>query len=159
LHIDLGSGSWFDLRSDISNIANCLSGQNRLAKELAWRTLELELFEAADLPVAHYFRASLNLFVLHSRSGRWFEAERAWGMLAMIDRPKDRRVLSRGAVEYHWARFLLYRGRLTESELETAEREAAHEKNRFLVRRIRTLRGEWQLERGEWESAALSFDA
>jgi tetratricopeptide (TPR) repeat protein len=62
-----------------------------------------------------------------------------------------------GDAEYQYAQFRFWQGDLSEEHLAHAEQLAQAGKNRFTVRYLHRLRGEWCLERGEWALAAESL--
>jgi tetratricopeptide (TPR) repeat protein len=62
-----------------------------------------------------------------------------------------------GDAEHHYARFRVWRGDLNGEHLTHAERLAKTGKNRATLRYLHGLRGEWRLQRGEWEPAVESL--
>src|SRR2546423_5917246 len=62
-----------------------------------------------------------------------------------------------GDAEYGYAWFRFWRGNLREEHLAQAEQLARSGKNRAAIRSLYRLRGEWQMEQGQWALAADSF--
>jgi len=148
--------TWSGLRANLSNISNVLGSQNRWAQEGRCCNLALEL---ATLIARNdeTFRARLDRFAHLATIGQWAEAQATWELLDPMGREWSRAIYGPGYAEYWHAYFLLWQGKLTEEDLAHAEQLARDGKDRTAVRALHQLRGEWHLERGEWELAAESL--
>ena len=62
-----------------------------------------------------------------------------------------------GDAEYLYTRLRFFRGDLRDEDLTHATDLSKAGKNRRTIRRLHSLRGQWQMERGEWELAAESL--
>lgn len=62
-----------------------------------------------------------------------------------------------GDAECDYAKFRFWRGDLTEEHLTRAEQLAKAGKSRIIIRSLHLLRGQWQLEQGQWVLAADSL--
>lgn len=105
----------------------------------------------------HIFMTRLDLFQQLSSRGRLEEAEEAWQFLTRMGLDRPRATYRRGYAEFHYACSRFEQGDLLEEDLSRAEQLAANGRTRQIIRWLRRLRGEWQLEQGRWELAAKSL--
>jgi hypothetical protein len=154
---DISRSAWVELKIDLSSISGPLLAQNRLAKQ------EYCLLRALDLATllddkAKLFRARLDRFRQLARFGRAAEAKAMWKLLDPMGRAWPRETYRSGDAEGAYALFCFWQGTLIEDHLIRSERLSKGGKNRFLTRNLHRLRGEWQMEQGNWELAAVSFN-
>ena len=103
------------------------------------------------------FVALMNRFAQLAETGQWAEAESVWDLLDPMGRDWSRAAYRPGGTEYQYARLRFGLGDLRKEDLAEAEQLARSGKSRRTVREIHFLRGEWYLDRGEWEFAAESL--
>jgi hypothetical protein len=102
----------------------------------------------------HYLQRSQH----RCRIGDFEAAERYWSQFDALPRPSNRSIYRPGYGEYCLARIHLFRGTL-DTELHTRiDRLAKDANSRFVIRAMCWLRGEWNLERGDWERAGEYFE-
>jgi len=149
----LESANWNGVATMLRNIAINLNGQNLLSKaeRVLLPTLDLAALMDDDEGLFNY---RLWRFDDLSRSGKWADAEAIWLLLDPMGRDWSRAVYRPGAAEYLYAQFQFRKGDLRVEHLAAAERLATEGKNRFTVRDLHSLRGEWQMEQGQWALAA-----
>jgi len=156
LAADVRAAKWNELCSGLSNICGTLDEQNRLALAQRFREWNLDLAVLiADR--GQVFRLRLDLFAQLAKSGKWDAAQAMWDLLDPMGRHWNRAVYRPGYAEFWYATFRFWRGDLSEELLSQAERLAKAGKDRALIRHLHWLRGEWHMERGEWELAAESL--
>ena len=84
-------------------------------------------------------------------------AEAMWQLLDPMGRNWSRNIYRSGEAEYGYARFRFWQGDLREEHLAHAEQLAKAGRSRAVIRNLHRLRGEWQLEQGQWALAAESL--
>jgi hypothetical protein len=153
--VDLKLGDLGYLSVDLSEIARVLAELNSLARSDRCVLLELELTEYTD-DDDRLFHARFDQFLQLAETGRWAEAGTVWQQLERVglDHSTGSYVLIPKAA---YARARFWQGHLTEDLLAEAEQRARSERDRFSVRSLHGLRGEWRLEQGEWALAADSL--
>ncbi|HXB71217.1 MAG TPA: DUF4062 domain-containing protein [Candidatus Acidoferrales bacterium] len=152
----LRSQNWREVRTRLSNISITLSAQNRLAQEgrCFLSCLNLATLNQDEEPI---FLARMHLFRHLARIGQWSDAKAIWDLLDPMGRNWARAIYRPGETEYEYAQFRFWQGDLREEHLPHAEQLAMAGKNRRTVRLLHSLRGEWNLERGEWALATESL--
>lgn len=156
LLVYLRGANWAEIRGCLSNISHVLFGQNRLAKAERCSLVALDLANLIDQE-EHLFRARLNRFLQLAEVGHWTDAEAMWKILDPMGRDWSRTTYRPGDAEDHYAQFRFWQGDLREEHLAGAERLAKPGRNRSTLRDLHRLRGEWQLEQGQWPLAADSL--
>ena len=152
----LQQAEWSFVPVVLSNIASTLFAQNRPAKaESHWRNA-LEVATLIDDNQA-LFGARLDLLLRFAELGQWNDAEEMWLLLDPMGRCFPRSMYRSGQAESWYARFRFWQGDLREEHLALAEQLAKEGRNRIAIRDLHRLRGEWQLEQGQWPIAADSF--
>jgi hypothetical protein len=152
---DLQRADWSEVCTRLINISVTLHRQNRLARQPRCLISCLDLASLGDNRET-IFKARLARFYQLARIGQWEDAMGIWDLLDSMGRDWSRSMYRPGEAEYVYAEFRLWQGGLSEEHLTAAE-QLAKGKNRFAVRRLHGLRGEWYLERSEWELAAESL--
>lgn len=147
---------WREVRAILSNIARTLSDQNRLAKEESSYRFTLDV-ATLDGDEEGIFIARRGLFSHLAKIGQWEDAEAMWQLLDPMGRNWSRISYRPGNAESLYCRFRFWRGDLREEHLVQAEQLATVGKNRNTIRYLHQLRGEWQLEQGQWALAADSL--
>jgi hypothetical protein len=156
LRVDLEQKNWRGVQARITNISNSLSDQNARAKTDNIRNLVAELAVATN-DNDYLFVTRLLLFANQAQLGQWEAAEKTWGVLDAMERPQNRNVHRPGDAECCFAQVRFWQGALREEDLDVARELAEKGENRGAIRSLHCLRGEWHLERGEWDLAATSF--
>jgi tetratricopeptide (TPR) repeat protein len=156
LRFSLRDSAWANVRIMVSNISGVLKSQNRLAKEERCLLLGLDLANLID-EKEHLFRTRLWLFEQLATIGQWTAAEAMWQLLDPMGRTWPRWTYRPGEAEADYARLRFWLGDLKEKHLTQAEQLAKAGRNRFTIRDLHRLRGEWQVEQGQWAVAADSF--
>jgi hypothetical protein len=156
LAVDLRGCDWPGAHLRLANVSYVLRSQNRLAQEDRCVLLCLGLATLIG-DNGLVFKSLLDRFDQLGTIGRWTEAKAIWDLLDPMGRNWPRSVCRPGDAEHDHARFLLRQGELSEEHLAYAEQLASAGKNRYAVRWLYGLRGEWLLERGEWALAADSL--
>jgi hypothetical protein len=152
----LRRADWISVGICIRNFSQTLWAQNRIAQGNRCLLSSLNLATLTnDQP--SIFRARLLRFGQLARIGQWADAKAIWDLLDPMGRNWPRERNPPGDGEYEYARFRFWQGDLSEEHLAHAEQLAKAGKNRFNVRLLCGLRGEWRLERGEWALAAESL--
>ncbi len=148
--------NWNGLCEKLATISIVLTAENCLTKRERCLVLALDLAEQGcddeDL-----FRARLVRFRQLSGIGKWMDAEEMWQLLDPMGRNWDRAIYRPGAAEYDYAKFRFYKGDLTNEIIERAEQLAKTGKNRYVIRQLNHLRGEWHLQQGRYTPAAESL--
>jgi tetratricopeptide (TPR) repeat protein len=152
----LQRGAWNVAGSRLRNIARSLRSQGLIAKATRITGLALDLANVRN-DEEDLFMGRLLLFTLQVDIGDWAEAEATWQLLNPMGRKWSRSSYRPGDAEDDYARFQYQRGTLREAHLMAAERLARAGKNRIAIGYLLILRGRWQLDRGEWTLAGLSF--
>jgi hypothetical protein len=96
-------------------------------------------------------------FGLQSALAQWPAAAETWRLLDLMGRKWRRNNYRQGYAEILFARAQFCQGHLQEEHLSTAANLAEQDHNRFIIRSVYTLRGDWRLEQGAWAQAAASF--
>jgi Domain of unknown function (DUF4062) len=157
LKTNVARQNWASVQRDLINLSIFLRDLNRLALYDRYCMLALRLAEVLDDPEM-LFRTRLNQFVALALVGHWDAAETMWNLLDPMGRDWSRSVYRPGYAENARLEFLLFPlGRLTEGDLDAAERLAHTGQNRRAIRELNRLRGEWRYSRGEHALAAESL--
>lgn len=158
---DLRRSNWAGIRRSLTNIAVVLYGQNLLAKEerciLAALDLASLIDQQEDQEEGGLFRARLHRFAQLAVIGNWTDAEVMWKILDPMGRGWPRTTYRSGDADEEYAHLRFWQGGLREEHLADAEQLARVGKNRSTIRSLYGLRGEWQLEQGQWALAAESL--
>jgi hypothetical protein len=120
-----------------------------------------ELVEAATLILGrkeHLALHHLQRSQHKCRIGDFEAAERHWSQFDAMPRPSDRSKYRPGYGEYCLARIQLFRGAVDTDLHAKIDRIAQDANSRFVIRAMCWLRGEWNLEMGEWERAGACFE-
>src|ERR1019366_3555137 len=96
------------------------------------------------------FLARRGRFLQLARTGQWADAQAIWDLLDPMGRNWSRTIYRPGEAEHEYAQFRFWQGDLSEQHLAHAEQLARVGKDRRTVRSLHGLRGEWNLDRGEW---------
>lgn len=156
LQSHLERANWERANIALRNISITLLHRNLLAKGSRVNALALDLAIARDDREA-IFKDRLELFDGQSRLGWWQEATETWRLLDPMGRHWRRATYCQGDAEWYFAAAQLLQGTIQEQHLTAAASLAEKDNNRSALRALHRLRGEWRLERGEWELAATSF--
>ncbi|HEX6183377.1 MAG TPA: DUF4062 domain-containing protein [Pyrinomonadaceae bacterium] len=148
--------SWEDASIMLISVSNALYTQGRLAKADRCLLFSLDI-SSTSLDTQQLFGSRLSRYFYLATIGAWVDAEAMWQLLDPMGRDWSRSRYRPGDAEYAYAVFQFYRGTLKEEHLANAERLAREGKNRVMVRRLFSLRGEWQLDQGQWAPAAESL--
>ncbi len=148
--------NWRNVCAVLHNISQTLANQNRLAKQEIFLNLQFDL-AAEHGGSDHLFHSRLDRFQKLALLGRWEEAQLMWNLLDPMGRNWSRSIYQSGNAEYAYAQFRFFKGDMTVEYLECAERLAQKDKNHFGIRRLHSLRGEWQLGQGHYAQALESF--
>lgn len=140
----------------LRNIGQVLMDKKRLAAQKRLVNFALDLAEM-DNDTASLFATRRQCFRQLARIGEWADAEAMWQLLSPMGRDWPRNLYRSGDAEHDYARFCLSRGVLSEMHLAHAEELARAGKNRPVVQSMHVLRGEWQLEQGQWPLAFESL--
>jgi hypothetical protein len=138
------------------SISLTLQQQNRLPAAERCRRLCLVL-AALIQDVERLFIARIGYLSQLATIGRWADAEAMWRLLDPMGRGWVRALYRPGDAERSYAVFRFFQGTLDEGLLTHAEHLARAGKNRYVIRDLHRLRGEWQLEQGRWGGAAESL--
>jgi len=103
------------------------------------------------------FMSRLRRFEHLVRIGHYSDAEAIWVLLDPMGRNWPRYNYIPGDAEYSYARFQFIRGTLTEEHIAQVEELARSGKNRFVSRKLHSLRGKWHMEQGRWALGAESL--
>ncbi len=147
---------WIGIRTNLGNISKNLRLQNLLSKAARVTILTLDLATVMDSD-GDLFVSRLLRFGDLSCIGSWPDAEAIWLLLDPMGRDWPRAVYRPGTAEHRFAQLYFWMGDLQEEHLANAERLATEGKNRLAVRDLHRLRGEWQMEQGQWTIAAESL--
>jgi hypothetical protein len=153
---DLETADWRSVSTKLRNLSNNLWNQKRLgkARQVVLLFADLAILTDTDDQI---FISRLWRFLDLSRFGQWADAEAMWLLLDSMGRPQNRAIYRPGDAECYYAWSLFLKGDLKVEHLAAAERLAIEGKNRLTMRFLHGLRGEWRIERGEWELAAESL--
>lgn len=157
LATDLDQQHWSRLAVGLCNISLCWRRQNRLASEDVYLRLALMVAEMTEESEIR-FLVMLDRFKQLAGRGRWAEAEALWQSLDPMGRQWNRSAYGAGEAETSYARARFSKGDLREEHLLQAERLAHEGRERKIIRSLHSLRGEWRLERGQWDLAAESLN-
>ena len=156
LLLNMREEHWHGVRADLANLSAALSNEGEHAA--AWR-LKVQVCELAGIlqDEDELFVANMKLVRALSLRGEWRAAEAIWQDLARAPRPTNRGVYIQGDAETEYAWFQFYQGSLTEADLHAAEQLAGSNRNRFMIRALNRLRGEWRVVQQDWQSASASL--
>jgi tetratricopeptide (TPR) repeat protein len=156
LQTNMRNQKWYNVTVNVRNICNALIDVNRLAAAGRCQVLALNLALHIDDKEA-LVGARLDHFGQLGRIGRWVDAEEAWTLLESA--PRDLKPASYwgGSIESAYAYHCFRRGEMTEEHLVEAEKSTAAGRNHQNLRGLRSLRGQWHFDRGEWNLAARSL--
>ncbi len=156
LQTNLREPGWHGVQAVVQNISTALAPGNQLARMTRCAVLALDL--ATQRPdLQDLFTARLTCFVKFTKLGRWADAGAMWQVLDPMGRDWQRNACRPGEAEHAYSVFLFEQGLLTEEPVAKAERLAEIGKYRKITRRLHSLRGEWQLEQGQYGPAAESL--
>jgi hypothetical protein len=141
---------------NLSNISSRLRDLNQQAKRERCVVLALNVALLLDVD-EHIFAARLSRFAQLSDIGRWPEAESMWQLLDPMGRDWRRATYAPGDAEAVYVESRLFQQALLEENLIRAEDLARAGRNRHTIQWLHNMRGEWQLQRGEWTLAAESL--
>jgi len=153
---NLRSERWDNVTTGLSNISHMLWAQNRLAKTECCLLLAFDLAVLMD-EKSSLFVTRLDRFQHLAAIGQWADAEAMWQSLDPMGRDWPRHRYRPGTAEYSYARLRFWKGDLSEEHLTRAEQLAKAGKNRFMIRYLHGLRGQWRLSQGQWKLAAGSL--
>ena len=153
---DLQRENWSEMRTGLSNIAYTLRGQNRLAKAESYWRFALDIATLRDNE-EDLFCSRIDLFAQFTIFNQRKDAEAMWQLLDPMGRNWSRSIYRSGDAECLYAEFLFRQGDLKEKHLVWAEQLAQAGRSRAVIRDLHRLRGEWQLEKGQWALAAESL--
>ncbi len=156
LQTEMVMENWTATAIRLRNISRNLIAQNRLTQAHRVDGLALEVATLNE-DEEGIFIARLYHYSNQSRLGQWAEAVATWRLLDPMGRAWLRAVYRPGRAERHYAQFHFWQGTLQEEHLTVAERLAAEGKNRYDIRELHRLRGDWRLEQSEWALAAASY--
>ncbi|MBT4866500.1 MAG: hypothetical protein HON53_15460, partial [Planctomycetaceae bacterium] len=153
---DLAEEGWSGLCIRLANLSRVLRAEVRLAKQERCLVLALDIAAQQD-DIEYLFVARLDHFQHLAGSGQWTKAETIWQLLDPMGRDWRRNLYRPGHAEQCYARFRFYKEEMTKEHLDHAEQLAKTGKNRPTVRGLHGLRGEWQLDQGQYQLAAESL--
>lgn len=158
LLVDLENVEWQGLQADLQNISLPLQDLNRLARADRSLRLALDLADctSTDDPES-LFSARLYVFVDLVVAGRWAEAEAMWQLLDPMGRNWHRAAYRPGDAEFQHASLVFRKGELNEEQIAKVEKLATAGRNRWAIREVAFLRGQWRLEQGQWDLAEESL--
>ena len=145
------------IRTAIKNLAHRSSAAFHLAEAVRLRALAHDVAQE-DQHAGRIFRARLDLYLSSIECGDYAAAERLWQEISGMERPSDRAIYRLGETEYWHVCYLFQRGELTEGMLVQAETAVRGGRDRYYVRRLHEMRGQWCLRRGELSSAIEQLD-
>ncbi|HST21586.1 MAG TPA: DUF4062 domain-containing protein [Blastocatellia bacterium] len=148
--------NWLSMYRLLIHAAYRLSTQNRLVRAGNHLRFALDIATLIDNEES-LFLTRLHLFNHLVVLGKWKDAEAMWQLLDSMGRNSSRSTYRSGNAEYVYARFRFWQGGLKEEQLAQAEQLIRASRSRPIIRRLHYLRGEWQLEQGQWALAADSF--
>jgi hypothetical protein len=150
--VDLRRSDDRAVRAAVSNLANRSGAALHLAEAVRLNTLVLDIAEASQ-DADGIFRARVDLYAAATKYGDYTAAERLWQEISGMERPLDRGIYRPGEAEFWHANYLFLRGELTEEIMAQAETAAREGHNRYIVKGLHKVRGEWCLGRGKLSSA------
>jgi hypothetical protein len=147
--------NWTSLQINLSDAASVLYYMNRLATMERLILFSLEIASNFGKP-DRLFKARLVRFRQLNLLGQYVEGEAVWRILDPMGRNWPRATYRPGEAEFCYASFHFCQGTLNEEILRNAEHTAKMGKTRRVVRGLHRLRGNWQIEKGQWAQAAKS---
>jgi hypothetical protein len=156
LWIHIEHNRLIEAQSVLANIGGTFCDLNHLAKAENYDRLVLEIATLIE-DDGSIFRARLHRFGLLAQLGKYEDAEAMWQLLDAMGRDWSRHDYSQDTAKFWYALWRFYQGKLLEEDLAAAEQLVKTEQNRFFIRYLHLIRGEWQLDRGNWERAAVSL--
>ena len=143
--------SWHNIRTSINSIATDCDDLNRLASSyrLCLMALDLaELLKGDSLVIALYrlFTIQITCGLKEEVEVTFFKLPRGWIGKSNVYRA--------GSIEYWYEKYCFQNSKLEEFALSEAERLAKLGHSHAITRQLKTLRGQWHLNRGE-NSAAI----
>lgn len=148
---------WEYVRVAMTNVSVALAARGRLAGWERHVLLGIDLATLIDDDQEELFRAWLDRFRQIIEIGQWPYAELLWQKLDQMGRKWSRASYRPGDAEFYYAQFRFWKGDLAEEHLARAEQLAARGNNRFAIRGLHSLRGQWYLEQGQWLAASESL--
>lgn len=154
--LELNQEAWRTVDGLLNNISYYLPSQNLLAKSSRIIFLNHSLSDIIKIKEDELFLNMLLIFNFQTIIGNWNEAEFTWQQLEPMVHscPGHYR---QGQAEYLFALNRFKQGLLQITHILSAEKIARAGNNRFTLRNICILRGNWLLEQGEWSLSAVSF--
>jgi hypothetical protein len=152
----LRSANWPSMHTVLTNVSQVLGAQNRPAQQDRCLLLGLSLATLVGDDET-IFRIRLERFAQLAAIGQWEDAQAIWDLLGPMGRSWERAIYLPGNAEWIYALFHFWQGDLSEELLARAEQLAQTGKSRAIIRNLHSLRGQWNLERGEWALAAESL--
>jgi uncharacterized protein DUF4062 len=157
VRIDVKNQSWENVQIDLSSLSKTTASLNKLVLCERYSLLGLRLAEAMGNPEL-LFNARLDRCMSLGMCGRWDGVEEMWDLLDPMGRDWPRTIYRPGTAEICRLAYLLFPcGRLTEEHLAAAERLARNGYNRYALRHLHNLRGEWRLVRSEYSLSVPSL--
>lgn len=148
LVLDIGESSAIDVATGLQNLGSLSIEANRLADAERLCALALDFTQAAENDEG-IFGATLHLLNSAVVVGNRQAADRLWTEMAGMGRAWSRAAYRPGDAEEARAWDLFHRDELTEEMLQHAEALAKGARNRNVIESLYSLRGEWQMLRGE----------
>ena len=155
LRIDIDEGNGLEARTGLSNLGVCYA-KTSPARSIAAHELSLELASAVR-DQGHIARAHLFLMSAYAGAGLFKQAEAAWEAFRRLTTPVNPEICAVGDAERRLCWLMFLRGTLTNQLLHSAESAAEAGNNRYAMRDLVRLRGEFSLQRGELHEAIASF--
>lgn len=142
----------FSLVSQLLNLASTVGEQNCLAQEDRLLDLVNDVL-IGSLDANHLSSYRLARFRQLSKLAKWSDAEAIWSELVN----NELSIQARPIAAHHFAVHLYLRGQLTEGELVKAEKLNQTSQSAIGKRNLCALRGYWQLQQKDFESAKKSL--
>lgn len=140
----------------LRNVAITFFEKGKPAKADSYLRLALDVAGLVNNDGELFMTRLLQLQQLSYR-GQWAEAEEIWECLDRMGRDWGHTSYRHGYAEFHYACSRFEQGNLLEEHLSNAEKLAVEGRTRQIIRWLRRLRGEWQIEKREWGLAAKSL--
>lgn len=157
LRANLELENWTNARINLGNISYFLRlEQNRPSAAERCALLSLELATVLENE-EELISARLHYAEHLARRGSRREAEDVWILLESSRRDWKPASQWAGLLEAEFANFLFLQGEMRDEHLRQAENLARQGRNRWVLRKLHSLRGEWQLAQGHWQLAADSL--